>query len=398
MIKSITLINFFSFKKQTIDLTQKNLIVGINGSGKSNFIKALRVLKATITEGELEELIIDRWGGFDSIYHSGVELKQRAHFCIEYEFNSDTLSEYGYKFQEPIFYKISFYKMGSSQNYTITEILFTKTEEGKVNYQYMYSSRGKGNAREGKTNDQHIVEYELSNMSDSMLCQLKDSDRYYQIYTVRQAIADISIYSYFDTTESSKIRKPSVPSRMYKLSSDGSNLPQILNWIKINNKGDYRKITESLSTINPKITGFDFNILGTNIELLLEEDNLNRSVHVTHISDGTLRYLCLMAIIHNSVRGRLVCIDEPEVGLHPDMIGEIMSSIDEIQGYSQFIICTHDELLLNQSSVSDLIVFEKDDSNATIVKTFRDEEFVEWAEGYTTGSLWRNGDLGGNRY
>lgn len=69
------------------------------------------------------------------------------------------------------------------------------------------------------------------------------------------------------------------------------------------------------------------------------------------------------------------------------MIGEIMSAIEDIQEQPQFIICTHDELVLNLSSVSDMVVFEKDDKNATIVRTFRDEEFVSWANDYATGNL-----------
>ena len=65
---------------------------------------------------------------------------------------------------------------------------------------------------------------------------------------------------------------------------------------------------------------------------------------------------------------------------------------------TQFIISTHSSLLLNQLPVSDVIVFEKDDQNASVVRDFREKEYVEWAKQYSTGTLWRNGDLGGNRY
>ena len=180
--------------------------------------------------------------------------------------------------------------------------------------------------------------------------------------------------------------------------ADGSNLPQVLNSIKVNDKNSYARIKEALVAVNPNFRGFDFNFLGTSIELLLDEIGLNRAVHVTHISDGTLRYLCLLAIIFNPRCGRLVCIDEPEVGLHPDMLGELMAAIIKNEGGTQFIISTHSNLILNQLPVSDVIVFEKDDKNSTVVNDFRDKEFEEWASQYNTGTLWRNGDLGGNRY
>lgn len=398
MITSVKISNFFSFRSQTITLRSRNFLVGINGSGKSNFIKALRVLKATIAEGELENLIVNRWGGFDNIMFSGTPAGDGQSFSIEYEFNPSVLGDYGYHFQEPIFYKISFFKLEATQNYTFTEKFFTKTETGKQKYVYMRASRGKGWAREGITNDQHTVAYVLENMSDSMLSQLVDKDRYYQIYTLRRAIADISIYTYFDTTENSPIRKPALPTGVSKLLGDGSNLPQILNWIKINNKSDYRRITESLQSINPMMTGIDFHVLGSNIELLLEEEKLNKSVHVAHVSDGTLRFLCLMAIICNSKRGRLVCIDEPEVGLHPDMISEFMDAMENLSEDYQFIISTHNELVLSQTSVENVLVCEKDEDNSTQITTFRDEEFVKWAAAFSVGNLWRNGDLGGNRF
>ena len=138
--------------------------------------------------------------------------------------------------------------------------------------------------------------------------------------------------------------------------------------------------------------------MGTNIELMLEEASLNRSVHVTHISDGTLRYLCLLSIIYNVQRGVVVCIDEPEVGLHPDMIYELMAGMKSRQSETQFIVSTHNENVLNQFSVEDVLVCEKNEENATTLSVFRDEEFKQWAAAYATGHLWRNGDLGGNRY
>ena len=194
------------------------------------------------------------------------------------------------------------------------------------------------------------------------------------------------------------MRKPVPPGLSNRLLPDGSNLPLVLNSIKINDKNSYTGIAEALNAVNPLFNGFDFNFLGSSIELLLDEKGLNKAVHVTHISDGTLRYLCLLAIIFNARRGKLVCIDEPEVGLHPDMVGELIQAIVETSDATQYIISTHSDHILNRLSVENIIVFEKDETNKTIVKDFKDKEFVDWASQYSTGSLWRNGDLGGNRY
>lgn len=399
MIKSIHLKNFFSFKDQKIEFNPTNFLIGINGAGKSNLIKAFRLLKATLTKGEIEKLIINKWGGFDAIYFKGSELDEEPFCSITFEFDTNVLNEYGYSLSDTIFYRINIEKISSTQNFTIDESCFTLNEDATKGSALFASKNGEGMAIEGFGTDQtKVVRYHFDTESDSVLCQLMDSNRYPQISTIRKAIADIAIYNYFNTTESSPIRKPAAPTSATKLVADGSNLPQLLNWININHKKDYKAIRNSLNAINPNITDIDFHPLNTNIELLLEEEALNSSVHVAHVSDGTLRFLCLMAIIHNPKRGRFVCIDEPEVGLHPDMICEIMEAMEEASETTQFLISTHSELVLNQTTIDNVIVCEKDEENATCIKTFRTEEYKEWAADYSTGNLWRSGDLGGNRY
>ena len=399
MLKSILFTNFFSFKDIKVELNRLNVLAGINGAGKTNFIKAIKMLKATISEGAMAELILNQWGGFDAICFSGNGIDANPKVELEFEFEPKSLCKYGYHFQEPVYYYISLMKVGSTQNYSIYESFHTKDESGKRAYQYLKMSKGKGMAREGLSDGQYTVSYELDNPQESLLSQLVDKDRYFQIYTLREAIKDIAVYDHFDTTSHSLIRKPMLPTGSTRLLSDGSNLPQILNKIKINNKQThYAKLLLSLHSVNPNYVGIDFNPVGTNIELMLDEQGLDRSVHVTHISDGTLHFLCLLSIIYNPQRGAMVCIDEPEVGLHPDMIGEVIESIKDYDKGTQFVISTHSEHILNGVAVSDLLMCEKDGDNASVVNTFREDEFVEWASQYSTGRLWRNGDLGGNRY
>lgn len=390
MIKSIKFKNFFSFQRQKINLQGLNVFVGINGVGKSNFIKSLQVLKAVIVENALPDLIINQWGGVDAIHFLG---RKGGPIEIEYELDPVVLSQYGYRFQEAVYYNIRFSKVASSENYVISERFFTQT-----GFFYMEMERGNGFVREGVSNQMEKVQYTLDRANESVLTQLVDKNSYIQIYALREAIKDIAIYNYFDTTITSPIRKPAPATSSIRLFSDGSNLPKLLNNIKINHKSSIQRIRESLNSINPNFVDFDFNPMGSGLEMLLEEKGLEKSVHVTHISDGTLRYLCLLSILHNPNRGKLICIDEPEVGLHPDMVTELMSAIQETAEDTQYIISTHSELLLNQLPVENVIVFEKDENNATIVNEFTDTAFVEWASQYSTGRLWRNGDLGGNRY
>lgn len=356
MIKSIRFKNFFSFRDCKVELNNLNALIGINGSGKSNFIKAIKLLKATVREGALMELILNQWGGFDAVYFAGNDAESEKIIDLEFEF-------------EELTYRISLGKISSGQNYKISEHIETPKNK-----------------------------YDFENNSEPVLCQMVDNICG-EIIQLRDIIKNIAVYNNFDTTSKSAIRKPMLSTGVSaRLNPDGGNLTSILNRIKINSKSNYNKIVDSLQTINPQYNGFDFNFIGGNIELMLDEKGFDKSIHVTHISDGTLRFLCLLAIVHNPERGGLVCIDEPENGLHPDMIREFVESMNNEYSETQFIISTHSEHILNNLSVENVLVCEKDDDNATIINTFRDKDYVEWASQYSTGKLWRDGDLGGNRY
>ena len=92
MIKSIVLKNFFSFRDVTIELKQLNVLVGINGVGKSNFIKSLRLLRATIIDGSLTDLIMNQWGGFDAMCFAGGNNAGTSPVIeLEYQFDFETI-------------------------------------------------------------------------------------------------------------------------------------------------------------------------------------------------------------------------------------------------------------------------------------------------------------------
>jgi predicted ATPase len=166
------------------------------------------------------------------------------------------------------------------------------------------------------------------------------------------------------------------------------------------------KIYEALNRINPAFRryGFnlnsDFNLPNGDIELCLSERKTGNTIVIKsgHISDGTLRFLCLMIILLNPERGRLVCIDEPEVGLHPDMLMAVSEAIGQAAKTSQVFVATHSEHILNQFSISDIKIMEKDETNATVIKTYQENDFEGWYDTYLPGNMWRQGDLGGNRY
>ncbi len=399
MIKSIKLTNFFSFKDTKINLNNDlNILVGINGSGKSNFLRAIRLLKTGVSGGELKELILDRWGGIDEIFFKGQTKEEfQNSIGLEFVFDHQIINKYGFFFKQDVIYKIVIVKSHGLNNYYISDQIISPT-----GYIYLDIINGNGVLAERVSRSgtkTSLIRYDDFDPQELTLSKIFDSERYGALNTIRKAISNIVVYDYFDTTPNSPIRKAMKATSGKRLLPDGSNLPQILNTLNISHKKEYNKIVNLLNDVNERFRGFDFHFLGSgNFELMLDEADLDSSIHVTNMSDGTLRYLCLLAILYNPERGNFICIDEPEVGLHPDMALNITNAIKEASKESNMIIATHSENILDAFDIEDVRIFEKDKNNSTIIKSFSKDDFKNWYDEYNLGKMWRKGDIGGNRW
>ena len=162
----------------------------------------------------------------------------------------------------------------------------------------------------------------------------------------------------------------------------------------------YDKIMEEWKNINPFFKELVFSQPTAGKTLLgLKEHNLRRTIPIENLSDGTIRFLILLAILYNPKRGKIVCIDEPEIGLHPDMINTIANGIKYAANTgTQMIIATHSPLLLNHFELEDLMIFEKDSKNQTIVVSKTSEEFQDWQGEFLVGQMWLSNKLGGVRW
>lgn len=400
MIKEVKITNFYSFKDTAIKIEpDTNIIIGINGSGKSNFLKAIRLLKEGVAGIGLRNHVFNHLGGFDNFYFKGANAKNKQPMIeLEYTFDAHKLTANGrgFRFTDDIIYRITLIKSESTSNYYVKEKITNHT-----GFVYLDFANGAGHLTElinKNSRKTALVRYDDYDSQELVLREVSDNDRYFALTTLKKAIKEIMVYDYFDTTPKSPIRKPMLPTSEKRLLEDGTNLPQILNTIKINHKPAYHKIVEMLKEVNPNFSGFDFNMIGGNIELMLEEASLLSSIHVSNISDGTLRYLCLLAILFNPEQGSFICIDEPEVGLHPDMILNVANAIKDASKNATLVISTHSDSLLDHFDITNVRVFEKDEDNATIVNSYTAEQFEDWYDDFTLGKMWKQGDLGGVRY
>ena len=133
--------------------------------------------------------------------------------------------------------------------------------------------------------------------------------------------------------------------------------------------------------------------------MYLHEGSLHHPVPAQRLSDGTLRYLCLLVILGHPDPPAVTCIEEPELGLHPDMIPEVAKLLVEASSRTQLFVTTHSDILIDALShiPKAIIVCEKSDG-ATQFQRLDEHELGPWLEKYRLGELWTSGHLGGNRW
>jgi predicted ATPase len=406
MISKITLENFFSFRHPTtIELNPDiNILVGINGSGKSNFLKAIHLLQESIVGNFFPTVFLKEWSGYNEVINFNQEEKDAIILSFEFDKNviNNVMQKGGYQFSSNPIYDISIVQAGTT-SYYLKEKLYTnhiKPDENDFIYMEMDNAQGMISIQEGDKVGIQKYPQEHSQINfkstELVLRQISDPDRFYPLFTLKRALEELSVYYYFDTSINSSIRQPTGYGTETKLLPDGKNLMTILNNTKNNHPFNYDQIEDAIRKINPYFQDINFAFLGSKLYLVLREKYLSRSVSIEHISDGTLHYLLLLSVLFNLERGYLVCIDEPETSLHPDMINTIAEAIKQASNSSQLIIATHSPLLLNSFDIDDILIFEKNNHNETVVKS--SQKFDEWTEDYLAGQAWLQGLIGGKRW
>ncbi|MBD5356994.1 MAG: AAA family ATPase [Bacteroides sp.] len=400
MLKEIVIKDFFAFNGEHHILLNSgiNLLLGINGSGKTSLINALTFLFEGVCGSGLAELI-RKWGSYNAIINARGDNRPEC-FSLTFIFDAELLKNKFPKspFLTDIYYKITVFPLGDGSNYTICESLYSQNAKNTHStYSYIEFRNGVGtiSARdEDGSISQENYDKGMLSAQELSLRQINAPQRYLPAYIIREAVTSMAIYGKFNID---MVRRPSEANNSKRLIRTGENIAYLYNTLNNNHSLHYEKIIKNLNNINPNYTGIGYNFFGNRLYLNLRESNLSHTIDTLHISDGTLKYMLLMGIFINPDRGYLIGLDEPESYLHPDMIRSIAKMIKEASKHSQIIVATHSPLLLNAFNLEDILIFQKDKTNNTTV--LRGNEAYQGEEqDLLPGQLWLNGEIGGTRW
>jgi predicted ATPase len=183
-----------------------------------------------------------------------------------------------------------------------------------------------------------------------------------------------------------------------RLEENARNLAQMLANYKDYHRQVFDQINEQMRTFYGPLKSVDVRLIGTHLQVVIHEDG-GFSIPAYRLSDGTLRWLALLTILLNPSPAPVTCIEEPELGLHPDIIPTLSDLLRDASTRTQLILTTHSRTLVEcfSDDPESICVCEKYDG-ATEIKRLEADRMKVWLEKYSLGQLWSSGEIGGNRW
>ncbi len=385
-IRRIKLENLLSFGPNTeeLELAPLNILIGPNGSGKSNLIEAIGLLKAT--PRDLTAPIREGGGIRDWIWRGEPKVSS-AYIEVILDNPKGAALRYCLGFAE------------KGQRFELTDERI-ENEEAYSNHSrpYLYYELQGGRATlndRGET--QRQLRLEEMDPQQSILAQRKDPDHYPEVTWLGEAFDRMRLYreSSFGRHTPPRLPQPvDMPNDF--LGEDGKNLGLVLNRLRREPKAKDR-ILKTVCQLYEGITDLDVSLEGGTVQVFAQEGNI--AVPATRLSDGTLRFLCLLAILCHPNPPPLVCIEEPELGLHPDILPILGALMREASDRCQLIVTTHSDVLVDAltDTPESIVVCEKHVGKTEMRRLDR-PSLKEWLKSYSLGELWSKGKLGGNRW
>ena len=177
-----------------------------------------------------------------------------------------------------------------------------------------------------------------------------------------------------------------------------TNLALVLNQLHLGSA--MAAIEDRLRAFYEAYDSIQTSIQANTVQLRIREKGMDSAIPATRLSDGTLRFLSLLAILCHPDPPGLICIEEPELGLHPDIIPQIAELLKEASTRTQLIVTTHSERLVDELSddPESVVVCERGADFGTEFKRLSSDDLQVWLKDYQLGELGRKGELGGVRW
>lgn len=397
MVSSISIQGFKSYKSlKDFSLRPLNVLIGPNRSGKTNFLDFWDLLSQAGKQ-QLSHAINQR-GGIGSVisWNQNTSLSFELHFEAREAF----LQEDGINYEAVM--------TRQQLSYTVArEHLAKRPQKKGLQAGLLATSASSALLYNHLTTKQEKQEGKLDS-SEFAITQIRDAVAYPTLDKLRRYLTNIAVHRPFNTSDDAPIRnaqlvgirEPDIPPT--RLAQGGNNLTNVLYFL--HNEPKYQDYYEEyLATLRRGFSSFEQLVFpadvgqGKTIMAWKDRNVPKRAITANLLSDGTLRFMCLLAALYDPEPPSLLCLDEPEVSLHPQLVRLLVSVLHEASERMQIIVTTHSpELISYLENADDVVVAEAEEGWSTL-RRLSQSGLQHWLEKYSLGELWMSGEIGGRQ-
>lgn len=405
LLESLAIRGLLSFGWQPTELKlgAMNLIIGPNGSGKSNLFDILHLLRAL--PHNLQDALRER-GGSASWLHKGTGGSGLAMVDAVLNWGDDDFA--------PVFYRSELRMVGDALTIQAEQLRTRDPVEELDNTPLLLAIRAGAEsaakfARQSNENQtagantaqerpQHMAsqfywERTRSAASASILNQWRHQSI---VGKVARDLLRTRIYTPFPFGPSAPVRRPQSADQPNDfLDPTGQNLGLVLSRIK-QTPETWKSLMDRFRSVYEAARDIDIFSEGGTVQIILDE---GYRTPATRLSDGTLRWLFLTTLLLDPQPPPVIALEEPELGLHPDLLPRLADLLKDASLRTQLIVTTHSPELVSAFSDApeDVVVCERY-QGCTEFRRLAAEPLKHWLESYSLGEAWRAGEIGGNRF
>lgn len=337
-----------------------NLLLGANGSGKSNIISFFQMLSYMMTQAFGR--YVEQEGTANSLLHYGI--KKTPVMSGELEF-ADSGSTDTYRFS---------LTHAAPDRLIITEETITWHKKGE------------------NTPYKRLLD---SNFKESSLCGDVDP----VAKTIWKLLASCKVYQFNDSSAEGPLRQACPVETANYLQNHGNNLPSFLLHLKNNYPDCYVRIVRYVRDVVPQFQDFYLEPVGNYVSLRwMDNSATDYRFNAHQLSDGSIRFIALAALLLQPAETmpNVIILDGPELGLHPYAIAQLSEMIKEAAMHAQVVVATQSKDLVDYFGIEDISVVElAKEHQCTMVRRLKAEDCRHWMEEYSLSELWDKNIIGG---
>jgi predicted ATPase len=342
-IEALRIERYLSIRDAVIQLRDLNVLIGANGAGKSNLISAFEFL-ARAVEPDFG-LYVGRRGGVSALSFAD---GRRGAVVFDLHF-------------PPYRYRIELTRGSEDEFLVVSELVADHGTEREI------APGGRPETR------------------------LRLHNR-----RILDAIRGWRVFHFHDTSADARVKQRQPISDNVALHSDGANLAPFLLALREARPEAYERIRSSVALVAPFFQDFVLeDRFPDSVLLRWRQVGSDMVFGANALSDGTLRFMCLVTLLLQPELPPLIVLDEPELGLHPFAIAVLADMLQAASRVSQVLVATQPVALIDQFEIEDLVIVERRDGASVFERRDR-ADVAGWLEDYSLGQLWKKNLLGGH--